>query len=199
MPLDLQKIKKNYSEFEDYRIEHLAKNEVAGLNPDVIPILIEEIEKRGLNLDLIKGIEAQLSDLTESEVLELKNIIVNLPCPECGLRHNPLIGTIVRTVKSFILFTSYKKIHVISCTSCADKKVRNAMISTAILGWWGIPFGVFRTPMALISTWIDNNKREKISDQVITIFIYENKGELKSNWRKENELVDYIRHVNNRN
>ena len=43
------------------------------------------------------------------------------------------------------------------------------MISTFLLGWWGIPFGIFRTPIALIQTLIDKNKRVEISDGILTV------------------------------
>ena len=45
MAIDLEQIKNNYADFEDFKIEHLAKNEAGGLEPDVIPILIDEIRK----------------------------------------------------------------------------------------------------------------------------------------------------------
>jgi len=199
MAIDIEQIKKNYANFEDYKIEHLAKNEAAGLEPDVIPILIEEIKKRGLDSDLIKGIEAQTKELTESELTELKSKIANLPCPDCGAKNTPLIGTLIRTVKSFIVLTSYKKVPVITCETCANKRRKNAMISTFLLGWWGIPFGIFRTPIALIQTLIDKIKRVEISDGILTVFAVENIGEIKTNWDKETELVDYVRHVNQRN
>lgn len=199
MAIDIEQIKKNYANFEDYKIEHLAKNEAAGLEPDVIPILIEEIKKRGLDPNLIKGIEAQTKELTESELTELKSKIANLPCPDCGAKNTPLIGTLIRTVKSFIVLTSYKKVPVITCETCANKRRKNAMITTFLLGWWGIPFGIFRTPIALIQTLIDKNKRIEISDGILTVFAVESIGEIKTNWDKEAELVDFIRHVNQRN
>jgi hypothetical protein len=199
MAIDIEQIKKNYANFEDYKIEHLAKNEAAGLKPDVIPILIEEIKKRGLDPNLIKGIEAQTKELTESELTELKSKIANLPCPDCGAKNTPLIGTLIRTVKSFIVLTSYKKVPVITCETCANKRRKNAMITTFLLGWWGIPFGIFRTPIALIQTLIDKNKRVEISDGILTVFTVESIGEIKTNWDKEAELVDFIRHVNQRN
>lgn len=199
MAIDIEQIKKNYANFEDYKIEHLAKNEVAGLEPDVIPILIEEIKKRGLDPNLIKGIEAQTKELTESELTELKSKIANLPCPDCGAKNTPLIGTLIRTVKSFIVLTSYKKVPVITCETCANKRRKNAMITTFLLGWWGIPFGIFRTPIALIQTLFDKNKRVEISDGILTVFAVESIGEIKTNWDKEAELVDFIRHVNQRN
>lgn len=102
-------------------------------------------------------------------------------------------------MKSFIILTSYKKTPIITCRSCSDKKRKNAIISTALLGWWGIPFGLFRTPIALIATLIDNKNRDEISDGIITGFAIENIGEIKTNWDKEDELIQFIGHVNSHN
>lgn len=194
--MDLEQIKKNYAGFDDFKIEHLAKNEVGGLNPDVVPILIDEIKKRGLDINLINGIEVQTKELTEIEVNELKSKIINLPCPDCGQKTFPLIGSFIRTVKSFIIFTSYEKSPVIACQSCLNKRRKNAMISTFLLGWWGIPFGIFRTPIALIANLNDSKNQEVISEEIITSFAINNVGELKTNWEKENDLVEFIKHWN---
>lgn len=199
MAIDLEQIKKNYENFDDLKLEHLAKNEAGSLEPEVIEILTAEIKKRGLDSNLEKGIEAQTKKLTESELNELKNKIAHLTCPECGQKNGQLIGSIIRTVKSFIVLTSYKKVPVITCRTCANKKRKNAMISTALLGWWGIPFGLFRTPIALIASLTDKNKSDEISEGIITGFAIENIGEIRTNWEKEEELVDFIGHVNNQN
>ena len=104
--MDIEQIKKNYENFNDSKIEHLAKNEAGSLEPEVIPILVNEIKKRNLDVDLIKGIEAQTKELTEKEIQEIKLKIESLSCPECGQNESKLIGTLIRTVKSFIVFTS---------------------------------------------------------------------------------------------
>ena len=199
MAIDLDQIKKNYAGFDDFKIEHLAKNEVSGLTPDVIPILIYEIKKRGLNPDLVKGIKSQTKELTESERNELKFKIMSLPCPDCGSQSSPLVGSLIRTVKSFILFTSYTKKPVISCKSCSKKRRKKAIISTIFWGWWGIPYGIFKTPISLIANLRDNKKQEEISNDIITLFALNNIGELTTNLDKEKELVDYIRSVNGGN
>ena len=194
--MDLEQIKKDYADFDDFKIEHLAKNEVGGLNPEVVQILVEEIRKRGLDTNLIKGIEAQTKELTEFEINELKSKIVNLPCPDCGQRTIPLMGSLIRTVKSFVFFTSYNKSPVIACPLCLKKRRKNAMISTFLLGWWGIPYGIFRTPIALIASMKDIKKQEMISESIVTSFVINNIGELRTNWDKESELVDFVRHTN---
>jgi len=199
MSVDLEQIRKNYSELEDFRIEYLAKNEAGRLAPDVIPILIDEIKKRRLDPGLIKGVEAQKKKLTESELTELKAKITKLLCPDCGAKNTPLVGSIIRKVRSFVFLTAYKKTSVITCRTCADRRRKNAIISTFLLGWWGLPFGVFRTPIALIASIADKNKKDEVSDEIITTFVIENIGEIRANWDKENELVDFVRHVNSQN
>ncbi len=122
MAISLEQIKKNYAGFDDYKIEYLAKNEINSLDPDVVVILKDEIKKRGLDSNLNKGIEAQTKELTDSDLQELKSKISNLACPECGQKGSPLIGTLIREVKSFVLLTHYKKTQLILCQTCADKK-----------------------------------------------------------------------------
>ena len=197
MAINLEQIKKNYADFDDFKIEHIAKNKINDLEPEVVAILKDEIKKRGLDFGLNKGIEAQTKELSKEEIEEIKLKISNLACPECGQTNSPLIGTIIREVKSFVLFTHYKKTPLILCQDCADKKRKKAMISTALLGWWGFPFGLFRTPEALISSINDNKSKENISDAVLTNFAISNVGEIKTNWDNRNELIDFIRHKNN--
>ncbi len=199
MGLDLERIKENYANFEDYKLEHLAKNEAGSLEPEVIPILMAEIKKRGLDSNLEKGIEAQTQELTESEVTELKEKVAGLRCPVCGQNSKPLIGTIIRSVKSFLILTNYKKSPIITCQDCADSKRKNALISTIILGWWGIPWGFIRTPQTIINYFLDNGNREAISESILTGFVIENIGEIKTNWNKENELVEFLDHQNSLN
>jgi len=194
--MDIEQIKRNYESFDDMKIELLAKNEVGSLEPEVIPIIINEIKKRNLDIDLLKGIEGQTNELTESELLEVKLKIESLPCPECGSRKSKLVGTLIRTVKSFVIVTTYNKTPVITCEICANSKKKSAMISTALLGWWAIPWGLLKTPIALISTLIDNGNKKQISDEIIAVFSINNIGEIRTNWDKESELINFIKHRN---
>ena len=199
MTLDINLIRQSYSNFEDFKIEHIAKYEATGLAPEVLEILILEIQNRKLNLDLIKGIEAQTKKITENDVIEIKDKIVNLECPECGQNDTPLVGTIIHKVFSFIIFTSSREYPIITCEACAAKKRKDAFIFTAILGWWGVPFGIFRTPIALVRTYKDYVNRKVISDAIISRFSIENIGEIKTNWEEKEKLVDFLRQENRNN
>jgi hypothetical protein len=196
MAIDLEQIKKNYAGFDDFKIEHLAKNEAGSFEPEVLAILMDEIKKRGLDSNLNKGIEAQTQELTEADLIELKSKIKSLACPECGQKISPLTGTLIREVKSFIVFTYYTKTPYISCPVCANGKRKKALITTALLGWWGIPWGLFRTPYAMISSLMDNKKREIQSDLIMTDFVVANRGEIRTNWDNDSKLVDFIQHTN---
>ena len=46
--MDLEKVKNYYSELEDYKLEKIAKFEIADLDIQVQEIIKEEIKKRGL-------------------------------------------------------------------------------------------------------------------------------------------------------
>ncbi len=199
MGIDLEKIKENYANFDDYKLEHLAKTEAGNLEPEVIAILMAEIKKRGLDSNIEKGIDAQTKELTESEVIELKDKITNLKCPVCGQKGKPLVGSIIRSVMSFIVLTNYKKTPIISCQECADKKRKSALTSTIILGWWGIPWGFIRTPQTIINYFIDKNRAQEISENILIGFAIENIGEIKTNWDNEDELVEFIDHRNRLN
>ena len=48
--MELEDIRKNYRNFNDDKIENLAKSDARKLRPEVIPILIEEIRRRNFKL-----------------------------------------------------------------------------------------------------------------------------------------------------
>jgi Zn finger protein HypA/HybF involved in hydrogenase expression len=199
MAIDLEQIRKNYADFDNDKIEYLAKNEINSLEPEVVSILMDEIKKRRLDTNLNKGIEAQKKELTDADVQELKLKISNLTCPECGQKKNRLVGTLIREVKSFVILTHYEKRIMISCESCGQIARKNGLTTTLLRGWWGLPEGLFRTFFVVLKILGENKKLEVISDAIMTEFVIKNIGEIKTNWDKENELVDYIRHKNKMN
>jgi len=193
MAIDLEQIRRNYADFDDYKIEYIAKNEVRSLAPGVVSILREEIERRGLDANLHQGIEAQTREITHSELRALKSHITALPCPECGQRTAPLIGTLIREVKSYVFLTTYKKVFLISCPACAEKNRTQAIAVTATLGWWGFPSGLFYTVHALVASEIDRRHQDEQSEAILTAFVIQHIGEITTHFDRESALVDCIR------
>jgi len=74
-------------------------------------------------------------------------------CPVCGNKSDRLNGTVTGEVYSFLVLTLSRKRLVIGCVSCLDKANDRALTKTALLGWWGIPWG----PLFTIATIINNS------------------------------------------
>lgn len=83
------------------------------------------------------------------DVHSYARMIQELPCPVCQGVRQKLNATVAYKVKSIIFLTSSKKKPIIACPTCLNKKNNRAMIITALLGWWGIPWGLIKTPQYL--------------------------------------------------
>ena len=73
--MDLNDIRENYKNFDDWKIEKIASEEAGSLRPEVLDILKAEIKKRNLNLNLIDSVDSQTKELTESEFNEYCDIL----------------------------------------------------------------------------------------------------------------------------
>ena len=196
MSIDLEQIRKNYKEADDSKIIYLARNEVGSLHPDVIQILADEIQNRELDPDLIQGIIDQTRELTEEEVVKLKFKITGLPCPECRQKTSPLVGTLLREVKSFIVITTYNKRGIISCKLCGNRERKETIMMTALFGWWGFPWGFFRTAQTLAASVADKKRQDVLSDEILVDFVARNIGSIRALGNKEDELIDFIYEMN---
>jgi len=197
MAIDLEQIRNHYSKMDDSKLERIAKFEIASLQPEVKPIVIAEIQKRGLDENLLTGIEAQTKELSEEEVYELRDKVKGLDCPNCGKSNKGLVGGIIRKVRSYLIITQYETRPMIACKECVESERKNQLIKNSLLGWWGFPWGFFyRTPQAIINHFRDNGKREEISESILIEFAVQNIGELKTNWENEDEIVNFIHHQN---
>ncbi len=197
MAIDLEQIRNNYSKMDDSKLERIAKFEMASLQPEVRPIIIAEIKKRGLDENLLTGIEAQTKELSEEEVNELTDKVKGLDCPSCGKSSSGLVGGIIRKVRSYLLFTQYESRAMIACKECVDSERKNQLIKNSLFGWWGFPSGfLYRTPQAIINHFRDNRKSEELSELILIEFAVQNIGELKTNWENEDAIVGFIRHQN---
>ena len=63
MPSDLQKIRQHYARMDDAKLERIAKFGMSGLRPDVYPIVVAEVRKRGWGEEFLAGMDAQRTPL----------------------------------------------------------------------------------------------------------------------------------------
>ncbi len=194
MELDIDNIAEYYSRMRDQELIRVATQDARGLRPEVFDIIEKEIKKRNLNPDLLKGAIAQNKEYSIEELEKHAEKLRELPCPICGQTEQKLNGTIAHSVMSFLVFTTTKAEPFIACPQCLDKKNNNAMISSALLGWWGIPWGLLKTP-----TYIYRNikaKKQNHSDNsndTMLSFTLSNIGELETFGNNNIKMTELIK------
>lgn len=196
MEPSLEELRKNYERFDNDKLVRLATEEATGLRPEAIGLLKQIITERGLSGDLIKGIDAQFEEIDDNKLLEYAELLRGLPCPICKSKDKKLNATMTGSVISFIIMTNYEKEVKIACPSCLDKANNKAMIKSAFLGWWGFPWGIIRTPQALLL----NNKMKKqnhmsVPNDLLNSFVLGRIGSLEANRSNPAELQYIIEHI----
>jgi hypothetical protein len=147
--MDLKVIEQRYAKMSDAELTRVAVADAHSLRPEAVEIIKAEIAKRGLDLGLIDEVLAQNREYSAAEIGQYAELLRGLPCPVCRASGQKLNATIAYSAKSFILFTFSRKEPVIACPTCLDKKNLQAFLWTLLLGWWGIPWGILKTPIYL--------------------------------------------------
>lgn len=191
--MDIKEIEKNYAKMFDEEIIRIATSSAHGLRPEIFRIIENEIKKRNLNPDLMQGVLAQNRDYSQQEIEKYSNLLRNFSCPICGDSQQKINAAVVHTVRSFIFFTIYNRQLTIACHDCLKRAISNALLSSSIFGWWGIPGGFIKTPKSIYL-----NFREKKAINVNTPskslqkFVLGNIGQIetyKDDSEKMNELI----------
>ena len=196
MEPDLQQLRKNYEQFDDKKLIRIVSEEAAGLRPEALDLLKQIIKERWLSPDIIAAADVQVEEVSAESLADYIGLLRSLPCPFCNRTDEKLNATITANVISFIVFTQYRKEIKIGCPRCLNKQNNNAMLKTALLGWWGFPWGIVRTPQALIL----NNKRKAQNDwleanDLFKSFVYGRIGRIEVNRNNAEGLQDIITHI----
>lgn len=134
---------------------------------------------------------AQLSHMSLGGPVD---ILRELPCPYCGKNNEKLNGTILHTVRSFIVLTSYKKKPIVACPTCLNKKNNLAILSTFLLGWWGIPWGLIKTPQYIYLNIKEKKKiRSEEPNEVLLSFAYHHADKIEANKHDKQKLKEIIK------
>jgi hypothetical protein len=152
MQPNTEQLSATYRNLPDDKLIRLAITDAASLRPEALELLRAEIKNRGLDEGegITRSINFQLNDIDEDQINNYLALIRSQACPICGDSTQQLNAGLIGTVISVIVFTHYKKAFSIGCPTCLKKATQKAALKTALLGWWCLPWGVVRTPQALV-------------------------------------------------
>ena len=84
-------------------------------------------------------------------------------------------------MKSFLLFTSFAKKPIIACPECLDRENDNSITSTLLLGWWGFPWDILKTPIYIYRNMkIKGQNHFERPNETLLSFTLSNVGEIES-------------------
>jgi hypothetical protein len=178
---DLTEIAKQIEKMGNSDLIRITTKEARGLRPEVLDLLEKEIIKRNLNSDIMKGVIAQAKKYPNAQLEIYAEKLRKIPCPICNQTHKKLNGTIAYTVKSFVFFSSFAKKPIIACPECLDRENNNSITSTLLLGWWGFPLGILKTPIYIYRNMKikDQNHFERANETLLS-FTLSNVGEIET-------------------
>ena len=196
MEPSLEQLRKNYDQFDDKKLIRIATEEAAGLRPEALELVKQIIKERGLSTAVTKGIDVQLEKIGDARLHEYTELLRRLPCPVCNRTDEKLNASITATAISYIFLTQLRKELKIACPQCLDKLHKDATTKSALFGWWGIPWGIIRTPGAIIF----NNKMKKgnslnEANNLLKSFVLDRVGRIESSRNNQEELLDIITHI----
>ena len=196
MEPNIEQLRKNYERFDDRKLIRIATEEATSLRPEALELVKEIIKERNLSEDVLKGVEVQFKEVDEKTLNEYTELLRKLPCPVCKSTSDKLNATLTGNVISFVIMTNYEKDIKIACPKCLDKLNNKAMIKSALLGWWGIPWGIVRTSQALILNSKMKNKNHSYEPtEILTGFVSQRIGRIEASRNNKGELESLIEHI----
>jgi hypothetical protein len=196
--IDIKYVQETYQRMSDEELVRTATQNAYGLTSEAMEVVKEEIRKRGLSENIIKAVEAQNKEVTLEEIDAYCDIISKLGCPVCGNSSERLNATLTSEVTSFIFFTQFKRKIKLGCGQCLDKANESALVKSAVLGWWGLPWGIIRTPRAILTN-IKSKRTNHLPEHndYLRSFVVSRIGELET-YKNDREKLQQMLVTHNR-
>lgn len=133
-------------------------------------------------------------EYTIEDIYHYADLIRQLPCPVCQRTSQPLNGTILYTVKSILVLTYSRRKPLIACPDCLTKKSNLAIATTAVLGWWGFPWGLINTPQYIYKNVMakKKNKSPQPNDVLLSLTLQQI-NEIEANKNNPEKLKEVIK------
>ncbi|WP_367331304.1 hypothetical protein [Sphingobacterium multivorum] len=192
--MDLREIEKNYARMSDSRLIEVITTNAQGIQPEVVSIIENEIKKRNLDPGLLNGLIAQNEQHSIEDIYHYAELLRNCPCPICNNTRDKLNGTIYHSIKSIIVMSITETRWIIACPDCLDKQNRKAIVSCSLLGWWGIPWGILKTPVYIYRNLkIKGENRVSDPNGSLLSFTADNIGQIKAFENNPEKLKNVIK------
>ena len=188
--LTKEELTKAYNNFNDQKIINLAMNESKSLRDDAIPILENEIIQRNLDTKLLDWIKLERNFFKGAELQNLKQVIKNSECSECGKKFNNTQGFNIHYISA--LDSSFHS-EIIVCESCGSQLRKKSYLKTATLGFLSFR-GIIDVPFYFIGELVRSLSRKDRSEKIIENFIFQNTGVIRE-YGVEN-VQELIAHYN---
>lgn len=172
-----KELQTHYQQLDNDKIIKLAEKESKSLQEFVIPILKNEIQKRNLDPTLINWIDFERDFFKGKELKNLKNKIAKTPCSKCQSL-SKIKGAKIEYIG--LLEDTYHG-EVLLCQNCIRKLRRKSYFKTITIGWVSWGSSIISVPFYFMSELFSSFQREKISQNIIENFIFENTGYLRKN------------------
>ena len=192
--MELREIEKNYERMSDNRLIEVITTNAQGIQPEVVSIIENEIKKRNLDPDLLNSLIAQNEQHSIEDIYHYAELLRNCPCPICNNTRDKLNGTIYHSIKSIIVMSITETRWIIACPDCLDKQNRKAIVSCSLLGWWGIPWGILKTPVYIYRN-LKVRGENRVSDPngSLLSFTADNIGQIKAFENNPEKLKNVIK------
>lgn len=92
---------------------------------------------------------SRAAQVPDSEAFSLARTIHAGPCPKCS-GQGPVDIHLSYRIWSALVMTQWQSRSQISCRSCGMKSQLGNLALSAVVGWWGFPWGLIMTPVQVI-------------------------------------------------
>jgi hypothetical protein len=141
----------------DRQLEVAARN-ITEYTEEAEQVIRAEIRKRGMPepptfirnaIRDAHGLTPVANQETEDYIREQIRAIHQGRCPRCS-GHGPVDVHTSHWVWSLVFFTYWGSNSHICCRKCGRDEQIKACLFSFVLGWWGFPWGLLRTPIQII-------------------------------------------------
>lgn len=161
-----------YESMTDKQLLKFAERNAKTLRPDVLPVLLAELDDRHIGKSLVYDIKHKsgifLLDLKkiEDKIQEIKSI----KCPRCKLKARDISCEVYHIITGVFIKHFYATPALILCKDCHRKIARQYIASNLTLGWWSM-YGLLVTPYALSRNFWSQFASEKSRHQNMVHYV----------------------------